>query len=341
MNYHLQPYRGMQTRHHCPQCKHHSKSFVRYVNIETGAELATHVGRCNRFDKCGYHYNPRKYYLDSGYKPWTADGVTFNRNFDAISHPNDRQHRQWLRDNRLEYTPPSPKPVKTIQQYIDGHDVDSSYNNYDNNNFVQYLIKRFGYDKANELVGKYRIGTSNHWPGATIFWQIDTENYARTGKIMLYDKETGKRVKAPFNHITWAHSLLMKHKTDIDFQLNQCLFGEHLLADLPEPTPRKKGTPIALVESEKTAIIASATMPQFIWLACGSLNGLNPIKCRILRGRQIMLFPDVNAYALWQKQARLMQQMLPGSTITVSPVLEELATDQDRQNGVDLADVLG
>jgi hypothetical protein len=45
------------------------------------------------------------------------------------------------------------------------------------------------------------------------------------------------------------------------FQLSQCLFGEHLLKDTE--------TPVAIVESEKTAIIASCYYPEFIWLACG------------------------------------------------------------------------
>lgn len=41
---------------------------------------------------------------------------------------------------------------------------------------------------------RYRIGTSNHWPNATIFWQIDQQQKVHTGKIMLYDYHTGHRV---------------------------------------------------------------------------------------------------------------------------------------------------
>lgn len=69
---------------------------------------------------------------------------------------------------------------------------------------------------------------------------------------MLYDSETGKRVKHPYNHITWAHSLL-KQK---DFNLKQYFFGEHLLL-------KSIDKPIAVVESEKAALIASFYMPQF------------------------------------------------------------------------------
>ena len=42
---------------------------------------------------------------------------------------------------------------------------------------------------------------------------------------MLYDPTTGKRVKEPFNHISWVHKVIKQP----EFELKQCLFGEHLL----------------------------------------------------------------------------------------------------------------
>lgn len=53
----------------------------------------------------------------------------------------------------------------------------------------------------------YHVGIFRHWTGATVFWQIGTRGQVRTGKIMPYDSKTGKRIKKPFNHITWAYSL--------------------------------------------------------------------------------------------------------------------------------------
>ena len=55
---------------------------------------------------------------------------------------------------------------------------------------------------------EYHVGTSKHWTGATVFWQVDNQGKVRTGKVMLYNPETGKRVKEPYSHVSWVHSLI-------------------------------------------------------------------------------------------------------------------------------------
>ncbi len=40
------------------------------------------------------------------------------------------------------------------------------------------------------------------------------------------------------------------------------LFGEHLL-------PMNRGKPVAIVESEKTALVAAYYLPEYVWLASG------------------------------------------------------------------------
>lgn len=328
--YTLQPYNGRQSRHQCPLCKHRNRTFSRYIHSQTGHELAPHVGRCNREDNCGYHLSPSQYFREAGLvrKPWS----TVN------------SHRCKAKKRRGTSTAHNCR--QEIEYYIHPEYVNESFVNYDQNNFVQYLIDRFGLDIADQLVGRYRIGTSSYWHGATIFWQLDVHGYVRTGKVMLYGKQTGKRVKEPYSHINWVHALLMAEERDqqpgqtaeigyrtCDFQLRQCLFGEHLLITSPNK-------PVAIVESEKTAIIASVLMPAFIWLASGSINGLNPDKCAVLQNREVVLFPDVNACSKWKLKAAELRRAMPGTTIVVSEELERMATDEDRKNGVDLGDVL-
>ena len=66
----LEKYRGISTRYICPQCgrKH---TFTRYIDTENNNNyLSDNVGKCNRLDKCGYHYTPKQYFADN---PWLED----------------------------------------------------------------------------------------------------------------------------------------------------------------------------------------------------------------------------------------------------------------------------
>tara|TARA_B110001469_G_C9583687_1_gene289513 strand:+ start:57 stop:869 length:813 start_codon:yes stop_codon:yes gene_type:complete len=122
-----------------------------------------------------------------------------------------------------------------------------------------------------------------------------------------------------------------------------CLFGEHLLTKYPH-------NPIALVEAPKTAIYGTLYFgfPQqpknLLWLAVYNLSSLNLNKCMALKGRNVFLFPDLSkdgkAFELWSKKANEIQKQLQGTSFTVSDLLEQLAPEQDKQKGKDIADYL-
>jgi hypothetical protein len=211
------------------------------------------------------------------------------------------------------------KIIKPIS-YIDASVLKSTLSG--GNYFIDYLNTLFDADVVEELQARFFIGSSGHWNASTTFWQVDINNKIRSGKIMLYDPQTGKRVKEPYNHFTWAHTALKL----LDFNLSQCLFGEHQL--------KSNTNPVAVVESEKTAIIASVFYPQFIWLACGGKNGLTNEKMKVLIGRTVTLFPDNDGFDLWREQ----QKTLPDGIkfTTVSNLLERKAKAEER--GFDLAD---
>lgn len=232
---------------------------------------------------------------------------------------------QWGKPQLKAYKPqivaPQTKPVSFITVEI----LKASLKAHQTNHFVSFLIHLFGAEVASQLVSRYFIATSSHWNGATVFWQIDTRGKVRTGKIMLYNPITGKRIKEPFSHINWVHTVIKQP----EFELRQCLFGEHLLSD--------KTKPVAIVESEKTAVIASGYLTQFIWLAVGSITNLNAEKCSILKGRNVTLFPDLNGFKQWSSKARELSHL---ATFTVSDLLERKATEAERKQGLDLADYL-
>jgi hypothetical protein len=298
--YKLEPYKRNNTRYRCPNCQQSDKTFSLYIDKETGEYIHPTVGRCNREIKCGYHYTPKQYFRDNN--------ISFDRTDSNVCRPG--------------YIRPQPKPISFIPVKVFKASLDPSA--FEENHFVQFLIRLFGVEVASQLVGRYFIATSRHWNGATVFWQIDINSKIRTGKIMLYSPDNGKRVKEPFNHVTWAHKAL----NDPEFEMKQCLFGEHLLSD------RTKH--VAIVESEKTAIIASAYLPQFIWLATGGLV-FNVDKCSVLKGRNVVLFPDVKAFDKWTKKANELSSI---ARIEVSDLLEGKATEADRDEGLDLADFL-
>ncbi|MCX7928989.1 MAG: DUF6371 domain-containing protein [Patescibacteria group bacterium] len=288
----LEPYKGLKSRYVCPNCG--KKEFVRYIDTETGKHLATHVGKCNRELKCGYHFKPREYFKDNPVIPKSD----FSSNF--------------------------INPKARAVSFIPEIEFKASLKDYEVNHLVNFLLSKFEVKTVQRLIETYFIGTSDKWKGATVFWQIDMQKNVRTGKIMLYEQSTGKRVKEPYNHIGWVHNQIK------DFHLNQCLFGLHLVS--------LDNKPIAIVESEKTAIISSVYFPEMIWLACGGLNQLNIEKLEPIKSRKIILFPDLKAFDKWEQKAKELASN--GFNIQISDYLEQNATKEQKENGFDLADYL-
>jgi hypothetical protein len=280
-------------KHPCPACK--KMRFVPYVDTFTGKPVAYVVGRCDREDKCGYHLIPSEYYKQEGTRP--TDTPTPHKKREPV---------------------PEQEP-----SFIDTSLMQASLSNYNKNNLCRWLCSVFGERKAFGLTMAYQVGTSKHWSGSCVFWQIDKDGRIRRGKVMLYDNSTGRRVKEPFNHITTAHSLLRLPLP----QPEQCLFGEHLLSV-------DQVRPVAVVESEKTAIVAAGFLPEFLWLATAGKNNLSREKLKVVQGRRVVLYPDLGAYEKWREIVKGMP------SVSVSDILERRASEADRVEGLDIADYL-
>jgi hypothetical protein len=156
---------------------------------------------------------------------------------------------------------------------------------------------------------------------------------------MLYNAITGKRQHKKQN---WVHSILKLNS----FNLSQCLYGEHLLS-----LEGNESKPVAIVESEKTAIIASHFANEIIWLATGGLMMLNPGTCperfQSLKGRRVILYPDLGMpnkfnedtpFLDWSRKIEILKYQ--GVNACVSDLLERKATDLERMYGYDIADYL-
>ena len=186
-------------------------------------------------------------------------------------------------------------------------------------------------EQIKHIGDNYALGATKN--KEVIFWQIDTKGKVRTGKIMQYNPETGRRIKHESGAIDWIHNKLKKSGTlPVDFNLQQCFFGEHLLKIYPDAT-------VCIVESEKSALISAAVLSDCIWLATGGLNNLTADKCEILRGRTVILYPDLNAYDKWNEIAARIRSSIEVD-ISVSTLLEDIATPEAKAQGLDVADFM-
>ena len=300
----LQKYKGISTRHTCPECGQ-KQSFTLYLDGKNNAPIHSKVGKCNRESKCGYHYTPKQFYNDN--PSISIDTTSLNGCWDK-SKP------------IVPLIPPGTIPFSFVERSV-------SYKSY----FVRFLCEILTDEQIQAIGENYALGATK--TSEVIFWQIDIQGKVRTGKIMQYNPDTGRRLKHESGAIDWVHNKLKKIGTlPEDFNLKQCFFGEHLLKVNLEKT-------IAIVESEKSALIASAFFPDLIWLAAGNLNGLSIEKSQVLKSRNVILFPDLGAYEKWNEKAILIGKQC-NCKISVSTLLEDIATPEAKANGLDVADFM-
>lgn len=312
--FHLQKYRpGSKTA--CPECGRKS-CFTRYIDEEGEISFPDNVGICDHINSCGYHYTPKEYFRDNP----------------AVKERLSEQERS-------SHTPTAarlaakPVPEQEPQiSFLPSDWVEQSMHRYDINPLHRYFIRVMSKKDADRLFRLYRVGTSRMWGGATVFWQIDRNGNVRAGKIMGYDAETGHRIKEPFNQVSWVHSV----RKVPDFRMKQCLFGEHLLSDTSAAVSAQ---PVAIVESEKTALVAAHFIPDFVWLATGGMHGcFNSETMQVLGGREVILFPDLKATEEWRRRLPMLESFCRRATC--SDMLEKIATDAQRETGLDIADFL-
>lgn len=339
----------------CPNCL--KKTFVKYIETETGNYLTDDFGKCDRKTNCNYHKAPpkgKKGYLISvlSFKEITDKAIKIVDINGLISivpksqildqSKNSCWISEWyLRTSTINYLTNESKYfnsdavnfINTVTVKEPPPPIAPSYHtlelleqmfiiNPETDNLRKFLKSKFTKDEVLRATNNYFItGTNHFWNSATVFWQIDDKEQMHAGKIMLYDKVTCKRIKEPYNHINWMHKAIKEP----DFNLCQCLFGLHLIIDDYQKT-------IALVESEKTAIVMSIFMPDFIWLATGSKQNLKFDLLKPIKKRNIVLFPDKGEYASWLNTANELNKI--GFKIAVSELIEQ----KDFENGYDLAD---
>jgi len=84
---------------------------------------------------------------------------------------------------------------QTKPSYIDNATFNKSLAGYDNNTLIKGLCQIVGQEKTMQAVRMYGVGTAKD--GATVFWQLDTDNKVRTGKIIHYKPDLHRNKDNP------------------------------------------------------------------------------------------------------------------------------------------------
>ncbi len=274
----------------------HKNAFARYID-DAGEALADGVGRCNREVQCGYHLKPKDYFAAHPSTIWIPKPITSK--------------------------PPQPKP-QLIE--IPQHYFEKSQTERERNAFVAFLLSRYDRADVMRVCEAYGIGD---FEGFTTFWRKDASGKPWTAKLIKYDAQTGKRRKDLEYSFDWMHALLKRRGVlpeQCDYR--RVFFGAHLLTDQVQT--------IALVEAEKTAVIARLELPGCLWLSCGGRTQINAEKLRAFGKRRVLLFPDGDSFDYWSKLAS--EARSRGANVIVSDLLETELTPQQKADGYDLAD---
>lgn len=322
----------------CPFCRA-KKHWQRYIDIETGEVLPENHGRCDNSDKCGKWITPK----DTGYSKTIWEQEKSCNSELSDKHKNNPK-----------------KEIRTEPTYFDNATFQYTLANdrYEKNVFVQNLIHKIqfpldGYE-VKKITQIYKLGTitKGYRCGAITFPFIDFKGNVRAVQVKQFD-EQNHTIK---NGTDYLHSIIIKHYNRNDIQLPKwleayskqqkfisCLFGEHLLG-------KYRNNPVALVEAPKTAIYGALYfgLPEsdesLIWLAVYSKSSLTFDKIKVLEGRKVIVFPDLSkngdTYKEWQEKAKQYEKQLKNTRFIFSDLLEKYASDEERNNGLDIADFL-
>lgn len=290
-------------KHICPSCG--KRTFVRYVDADNN-HIDENCGRCDRSDNCGCHNPPREF----------------------------------IDNNEIrEYKPIPPAPPRPTE-FLDTKFIESGsyalggrlyeYSMIRNNNLNYYLLDLFDWWTVKYLQDIFFIGSFTD--GAITFPYIDENGKLRSLKRQQYDKETGKRSKTENSYL--LHKALSGND---NFNYKGCLFGMHQIR-----AKYSKGKTICIVEGEKSAIIASGKFPQWLWMATGARDWFNEHSLEPIRDRKIILFPDTSkdgkTFEKWKQIAD--RYKAKGYDISVSDMLEKGCTQEQKEQGYDIGDLL-
>ncbi|WP_155297228.1 DUF6371 domain-containing protein [Spirosoma aerolatum] len=289
------------------------------------------------------------------YYPVTAYSLFYNLDFNTAKA---QLIQEYYGDTAVDKPKPRPVQVAIAPQPVDYIPIEyyqRCQTHFEHNGLYEYLSFTYGLQAAQEVFSRYRLGTSRRWQyygyQATCLPQFDYAYRLCQIKIIVFDAMSGRRVKNHQQALEWdvkakrykpTEPFTDKSKIVGRFlpcyskanrpNLQQCFFGEHLLTEYPNKA-------VAIVEGESTAIVCSIIWPQYIWLATGGSTGgswYSPERFRVLRGRNVTLWPDTGKYDDWCQKAEALRPLV--QSLHVTDYVEKNAPAS--MTNIDLRDLL-
>jgi len=200
---------------------------------------------------------------------------------------------------------------------------------YERNNLYGFLTDLLGKGTVAKMLNKYTIGTAKRWPGANVFWYQDGSRRPIDARITCFDRESGK--PSGDKPSEWLTEAIEQEQNPDRHTL--LFYGLHLVTEMPD-------SPIAIVEDEKSAIVCSHFLPQYIWLSASSLDACvwEKTDLQFIVNRQVVIFPSLCSYSQWKQISFLIAGK--GIRSVVSDYIEHHANELERADGLGIADFL-
>jgi len=246
---------------------------------------------------------------------------------------------------------PGKKKIETVQRFIDKAIVDG-LPKFEKSVFAEYFGNLFGDGFIWHCENCFDVRSDKY--RATVFIYRNYNGNFINAKSIHY-QTNGKRDKQGFevlinNEIVYFPAVF-GYRTGKDGEFDkieffskskgykQCLFNEYFLNPTNIPFSSydleidyNENTPVILLESEKSVLIASYFFPEYIYIATGGVNGLTPDKAEKLKGRRVFICYDSGTSEGSKKTFKLLNE------IGIKAKIINLFEDCNVPAGFDVAD---
>ena len=191
----------------------------------------------------------------------------------------------------------------------------------DDADFCQEVVAKGWLSEAQmaHAAERYRLGKSKN--GKPIFWMIDERGIVRDGRI----------------GDTWVSMIFKRRYPECGRYIvtKHCFFGKHLVSP--------QCCTVAIVESERSAVVLSELFPECIWMAYSYPSNFTVDKLAPLQGCVVSIYPHTDptgctyvSFLELADQARRLYDI----DLSVVSLLEEHASEEQKERCIDILDFI-